>query len=401
MLIAVGIWVMMVISIYQYSWSLFADRLAREFPWGLAAISLTFTVFNYTSTLVSPFCGFVADTFGPRRIALMASGLVGAGFLLSSLSSSPGELYLYYGLGGIGVGVLYGISTALAVKWFPDRRGLATGLVVFGFGAGTALFNWLIQMLLEASGFAATFRYLGLLMLVFLVPCAFFIQYPRKSGASAAAVSRRPPPGEFPPMAMLRTHQWFLIYFSFSFTISVVLIFAAQMKMLAQEFKLPRVYFDALLVLFPMGNGFSRVVAGAVSDKFGREKTLSVFYFFLSLSIFALIHFGMDPLLFVLLVTIAALLGGGAFALYPAMVGDYYGAQYATTNYGITYTAKTWAGLISGWASGYLVTQFGSYKIPLMVIAVASLGAALLSSPWLMRSPQAARLRSLGAPPAE
>jgi len=389
--VSIGLFVMMVISIYQYSWSLFAYSLAQEFKWDLATIGLTFTVFAYTATFIQPFSGYIADSFGPRKVSVFASVLVGVGFLLSSLASSPGQLYFFYGLGGVGVGILYGLSTASAIKWFPDRRGFATGLVVFGFGAGTAIFNWMIQGSLEANGFRTTLQYLGFLMLGVLVPASFFYKFPPPQWMPQSKGGAKKSPSqlvEYRPAAMMGTYQWYLIYFCFAFTVSIVLLFGAQMKMVAKEYQLPKEYFDLLLVLFPLGNGLSRIVAGAVSDRVGREKTMVFFYGFLGFSILALLLFGTHPLLFVMIVFIAALLGGAPFALYPATVGDYYGSKYSTVNYGITYTAKAWAGLISGWLSGYFVSQMGSYRIPLIIIAICSLLAAFFSNPRMMRSPQ-------------
>ena len=156
LLICASFSIMMIISIYQYSWFLFAYAIERQLHWDLASIGLTFTIFAYAATFIQPFSGYISDSYGPRKVAIVASFLVGTGFILASFASSPQVFYLFYGLGGLGVGVLYGISsTACAVKWFPERRGFATGLVVFGFGAGTALFNWFIQGLLESKGLRA------------------------------------------------------------------------------------------------------------------------------------------------------------------------------------------------------------------------------------------------------
>lgn len=390
LMLIVAIWVMMVISIYQYSWFLFAFVLSNELKWDPATIGLTFTVFSYAATFIQPFSGYIADSFGPRKVSILAAILVGMGFILSSRASSPIGLYFYYGLGSVGVGILYGLSTASAIKWFPDKRGLATGLVVFGFGAGTALFNWIIQRSLDAHGLWLTFQYLGFLMLLVLIPSALFYKYPPsqwKPSAPESAKKIMQPSLEFKPREMLRTYQWYLIYFCFAFTVSIVLMFAAQMKMLAKEYHLPQNYFNWLLVIFPLGNGLSRIVAGVVSDKLGREKTMMIFYGFLGLSVIALLNFGEHPLTFVIIVFITALFGGAPFALYPATIGDYYGAKYSTVNYGITYTAKAWAGLISGWVSGYLVAQSGSYKVPLITVAICSMVAALFSNPRLMKSP--------------
>jgi OFA family oxalate/formate antiporter-like MFS transporter len=321
-------------------------------------------------------------------VAVTAAFLVGIGLILASQATSPGMLYLFYGLGGIGVGILYGISTACAIKWFPDRRGFATGLVVFGFGAGTALFNWFIERLIEAKGLPVTFITLGIAMIIILIPLSLFYRYPSGGSPNSRKSNERTTDADYKPVAMLKTYQWYLIYFSFTFTVSIVLIFGAQMKMVAKEFQIPAGYFGVLMVLFPLGNGLSRVAAGSISDKIGREKTMVCFYSLLSLSILVFVFFAHIPILFVIIVFVAALLGGAPFALYPATIGDYYGIAYSTTNYGITYTAKAFAGLISGWFSGYLVMQFGSFKIPLILIAVCSLIAAVLSFPGIMKSPQ-------------
>lgn len=387
-LLIAAIAIMMVISIYQYSWSLFADVLQRQFNWTLPTIGLTFTVFTYAATFIQPFSGYIADSYGPRKVAVAASFLVGGGLLLASTAKSPALLYAYYGLGGIGVGVLYGISAACAVKWFPDRRGFATGLIVFGFGAGTAIFNWFIQRLLEAEGLQTTFVYLGIGMLLILPPLSFSYRYPPrnvpKKGSPGAPAA---PESDYNPREMLKTHQWYLIYFSFTVTVSIVLMFAAQLKTMAKEFDLPKTYFNLLLVLFPLGNGLSRVFAGIISDRIGREKTMVVFYSLLGLSIFCLVLLADVPALFVLIVFIASLLGGAPLALYPATIGDYYGIAYSTTNYGITYTAKAFAGLISGWLSGYLVMKFGSFIPVLIFIGVCSVAAAVVSLPRFMKPP--------------
>ena len=381
--------VMMVISIYQYSWFLFAYTIEQKFAWNPAAIGMTFTVFAYAATFVQPFSGFIADSYGPRKMALAASFLVGIGFILCAFVSSPPAFYLYYGLGGLGVGILYGISTACAVKWFPDKRGFAAGLVVFGFGAGTAIFNFFIQGLLNSRGLSSTFLWIGSFMLIILIPLSLLLRYPAQewSPPSKSEHEKSKEVIYYKPAEMLKTYQWYLIYFSFTATVSIVLMFGAQMKMLAREFNIPESYFNWVLVLFPLANGLSRIFAGAVSDRIGRERTMMLFYSVLGLSILAFVMLAHIPALFVLIVFTASLLGGAPFALYPATIGDYYGPRYATTNYGITYTAKAWAGLISGWLSGYLLMKFGSYRLALVIVAVCSLIAAALANRRLLKMP--------------
>ncbi len=380
---------MMIISIYQYSWFLFAYAIQEQFNWSLSAIGLAFTIFNI-ATFSQPFSGYIADSYGPKMVGLTGAFLVGIGYIATSYVTSQNLLYLYYGVGGLGVGFLYGIATACAVKWFPDRRGFATGLVVFGYGAGTALFNWFIEVLIDTKGIQTTYLYLGVAMLITLIPLSILFKYPQGQPLARGGTKDRKTDvsPEFKPIEMLKTHQWYLIYFSFTFTISIVLTFGAQMKMVASEFNIPPDYFSILLVLFPLGNGLSRVIAGSISDKIGREKTMVIFYSLLSVSILGFVLFAHVPSLFVGFVFVVALLGGSPFALYPATIGDYYGAQYSTTNYGITYTAKAFAGIISGWFCGYAAMQFGSFKFPLILIAVCSLISAVLSTPRILKPPQ-------------
>jgi OFA family oxalate/formate antiporter-like MFS transporter len=387
--ISLAIIITMTVSIYQDSWSLFAFTIRKELDWSLAAISLAFTIFQLAN-FSQPFAGAIADARGPRAVGIVGALLVGLGFLLSSQVSSPGQLCLCFLIGGIGAGSLTAIAMASGVKWFPDRMGLATGLTSFGYGAGTALFNWMIEDFLGAFGFRLTFVYVGLIMLAILVPAALLFRYPPEGwNLAPAAVSSRPsrPAADYSVGEMLRTRQWFVLYFSFTFTISTVLTFAAQMKMIAQEFAIPPNYFDLLLILFPLGNGASRIFGGVIADFMGTEKTMVIFFTLLGLCLLTLISFGTSPVIFVACVFLCALLGGAPFALYAALIGDYFGARYATTNIGISQTAKVWAGLISGWFTGFLVAQAGTYKLPLLIIAVGTLAAAFFSHPRLMKRP--------------
>lgn len=388
-ILSLAILLNMVVSIYQYSWSLFADNLHQELGWSLAAVSLTFTIFQLTN-FSQPFSGALADARGPKGVGIAGALLVGLGFLLSSQASAPWQLWVCFGMGGIGVGAVSGLAVAAGIKWFPDKRGLASGLTAFGYGSGTAIFNWMIQDFLGSFGVRSTFIYLGLLMLAILLPAVLLFKYPPDAWTPAPAglsPGSSRVPIDYTPGEMLRTYQWFLIYFSFSFSMSTILVFAAQIKMIAREFGIPQTHFDLLLVLFPLGNGISRIFGGAVSDRIGRERTMVIFYVLLGFFLFGLISFGTNPVVFVIFVFLCALLGGSPFPLYSAIIGDYYGSKYATTNFGITQTAKAWAGLFSGWVCGFLVALVGSYKLPLFIIAACTLTAGFLSHPRLLKPP--------------
>jgi OFA family oxalate/formate antiporter-like MFS transporter len=367
--------VMMFISVYQYSWSLFADAFSMAFGWDAATVGLAFTIFTYTATFIQPLSGFLADNYGARKVSMVASIVCGFGLIFSSMVGSPMLLYLAYGFGGFGVGILYGISTALAVKWFPEKRGFATGIVVFGFGSGAALFNLIIQWLLSIYGLSFALKILGLSMLLVTLIASLFYIYPE----GRVEHSRSSSSFDFNMKGMVSTWQWYLIYVSFTFTVAIVLIFAAQLKFLARSFGISGYYLNLALTLFPVGNGLSRILAGFISDRIGRVKCMFIFYLLLGVSTMALVFLGFNPFLFVCLSFVVALFGGSPFAFYPSIIGDYYGSRYATANYGLTYTAKAWAGLISGWLTGYLYMVFGSYDQILLFLSFSSIAAGFAS----------------------
>lgn len=379
--------VMMVISIYQYSWSIYAYAISNDLKWTLTTISLTFTIYVYLSTFIQPFSGFLADNYGSRKLAFISSILVGMGFIASSYTSRPEELYLTYGLGSLGVGALYGIATGTAVKWFSERKGLATGLVTFGFGAGASLFNLPIQSLINANGFRNAFTYVGIFMLVVLIPLSFMMVYPKTSGSKDSGMTKGSEVN-YTPTKMLRTWQWYLIYLTFIITPTAALMFGAQLKPMAVEFNIPTNYLNVVLVVFPLANGLSRVIAGIISDRIGRERTMAIFYSLLGISLLGLSFLGSTPPSFLLFTFIASLLGGSPYTFYPSIIGDYYGTKYVTVNYGITYTAKAWSGLLSGWVTAYLVEAYGTYRLPLTFIALLCMAAAVLSSPIILRRPK-------------
>jgi len=389
-LIGAAVCVKMVISIYQYSWFLFAFSINRQQGWPLDQLGLIFTVFVVAATLIQPFSGLNADAYGPRRVSLCAALLAGGGMLLAAQASSLLSLCLYYSLGGLGVGALNGISTATALKWFPDRRGFTTGLVEFGFGAGTLFFNHFLQSALDLHGWRDAFFYMALFMWAVLLPLVLLYKYPPADWGRRFLTPGRPQAQDavqYRPTQMMRTPQWLIIYLGFTLIISVVLMFASHLKMIAAEFKISGPMFSFLLVAFPLGNGLSRIVAGLVSDAIGRERTMALFFGLLGACMLLLGLFGSLPWLFAATVFLAGLLGGGPFVLCAATVGDYFGAKYSTANWGLTITGKAWAGLLAGWFSGWLVTLSGTYQTPLLVLSACCFVAALLCNPKVLRPP--------------
>src|SRR3974390_2214560 len=157
-----GIICMVMIANLQYGWTLFVIPIDQKYHWGRAAIQVAFTIFVLMETWVVPVEGYLVDRFGPKMMVCGSGVLVAIAWVLNSVASSLAVLYLAAAIGGIGAGVIYGASVGNALKWFPDRRGLAAGLTAAGFGAGSALTVVPIADMIQSSGYEAAFLWFGL-----------------------------------------------------------------------------------------------------------------------------------------------------------------------------------------------------------------------------------------------
>lgn len=395
MFIVAAIACMMLGSLYQYSWALFVLPINEEFRWGFPAIQLTFTIYTWVATWVQPLAGLVADRYGPRRLNMIAGVVAGIGWIASAFADSPLMLYFSYGLGSLGVGVFYATSVNTAIKWFPDRRGLATGLVTFGFGSGAAVFNLVISNLIQTSGYRTAFLNMGIVMVIVLSAGALILNYPhadwKPTNWAVPKLSNtkfKETRHQFSTVEMVKTWQWWVLYVSFVFVSSLGLMISAQMTTMGRALNIPVGLITLALVTFPLANGSGRIIGGAVSDKIGRESTMTIYFVAFGTLSFFMVVFAGNPILFVVLVTLIGLMWGPIFTFYPAVIGDYYGRKNSTTNYGLTYTAKAWGGLLAGYVASLLVLVFGGYSMPIVVSGVISLVSAALIFPRFMKAPK-------------
>ena len=160
--LGVGIVCMVMIANLQYGWTLFVIPIDQKYHWGRAAIQVAFTIFVLTETWLVPVEGWLVDTFGPKIVVFVGGVLVALAWAINSAADTLLVLYLAAAIGGIGAGAVYGTCVGNALKWFPDRRGLAAGLTAAGFGAGSALTIIPIQGMIQTSGYEATFLWFGL-----------------------------------------------------------------------------------------------------------------------------------------------------------------------------------------------------------------------------------------------
>jgi OFA family oxalate/formate antiporter-like MFS transporter len=380
---------MVMIANLQYGWTLFVNPIDQKYHWGRAAIQVAFTIFVLTETWLVPIEGYLIDKFGPRVMIAGSGVLVAIAWAINSVADSLFLLYVGAAIGGIGAGVIYGGSVGNALKWFPDRRGLAAGLTAAGFGAGSALTVIPIANMIQSSGYQSAFLWFGLGQGIVVVLVALFLRAPEPGevnapAAPAVAQSKR----DYGPGEVLRTPVFWVMYAMFVMVGAGGLMATAQLAPIAKDFNVGGIPVSILGITLPtltfalsidrVLNGFCRPFFGWVSDNIGRENTMFIAFFAEGVGIWFLYLNANDPLLFVLLSGVVFFAWGEIYSLFPATCTDIYGRTFATTNYGLLYTAKGTASLLVPLANVLQVTT-GSWKVVFLVAAALNIVAAIMA----------------------
>jgi len=354
----VGILCMSMIANLQYGWTLFVNPIDEKFHWGRPAIQVAFTIFILTETALVPIEGYLVDRFGPRVVAVCAGALVALAWVINSVAGSLPMLYFGAVVGGIGAGGVYGCCVGNALKWFPDRRGLAAGLTAMGFGAGSALTVFPIAAMIKTQGYQATFFKFGIAQGAVVFVLGWFLKAPHATfTAPAPKVARRTVAArEQTPMQMLATPVFWVMYLMFVLVATGGLIATAQLTPIAKDFSIADTPVALLGFTLPaltfalsfdrVLNGVSRPFFGWVSDHLGRENTMCLAFAIEAICILLLAQFGRDPVAFVLLSALVFFAYGEIYSLFPATCADAYGRTYASANAGLLYTAKGVASLL-------------------------------------------------------
>ena len=285
-----GIICMVMIANLQYGWTLFVNPIDQKYHWGRAAIQVAFTIFVLTETWLVPFEGYLIDKFGPRVMVCGSGVLVAVAWIINSVADSLFLLYLGAAIGGIGAGVIYGASVGNALKWFPDRRGLAAGLTAAGFGAGSALTVIPIASMIQSSGYQAAFLWFGLGQGIVVILVALLLRAPQPdevvSPATPAVQQTR---RDYGPAEVLKTPVFWVMYAMFVMVGAGGLMAIAQLAPIANDYKIASVPVSILGLTLPaltfaltidrVLNGICRPFFGWVSDHIGRENTMFIAFF--------------------------------------------------------------------------------------------------------------------------
>ena len=384
-----GIICMVMIANLQYGWTLFVGPIDQKYHWGRAAIQVAFTIFVLTETWLVPVEGYLIDKFGPRVMICGSGVLVAIAWVVNSVADSLPLLYVGAAIGGIGAGVIYGGSVGNALKWFPDRRGLAAGLTAAGFGAGSALTVIPIASMIGSSGYESAFLWFGLGQGIVVVIVGLFLRAPQAGEVAApAAPAVQQTRRDYGPAEAIRTPAFWVMYAMFVMVGAGGLMAVAQLAPIANDYKIAGIPVSILGLTLPaltfaltidrVLNGICRPFFGWVSDQIGRENTMFIAFLAEGVGIYALLYFADNPVLFVILSGVVFFAWGEIYSLFPATCTDLYGRKFATTNYGMLYTAKGTAALLVPLAN-VLTTATGSWHAVFYVAAILNIVAAFMA----------------------
>lgn len=394
--LVMGIVCMAMIANLQYGWTLFVNPIADKHGWSRAAIQVAFTIFVLTETWLVPIEGYLVDKFGPRPVVLVGGVLCAAGWVLNSYADSLTMLYIAAAIGGIGAGAVYGTCVGNALKWFPDRRGLAAGLTAAGFGAGSALTIVPISAFIHSHGYEAAFLYFGLGQgLVVFVLALFLTRAPdSKKMTGISSINVQQSKRDYSPGQVLRQPVFWVMYLMFVMVAAGGLMATAQLGPIAKDFKIGDIPVDIMGLVLPaltfalaidrVLNGLTRPFFGWVSDQIGREPTMFIAFALEAVGILALYTFGQHPVAFVILTGLVFFAWGEIYSLFPSTCADTFGSKFAASNAGLLYTAKGTASLLVP-LSSVLATATGSWHAVFIVASVMNAIAALLA--WFVLRP--------------
>jgi MFS transporter, OFA family, oxalate/formate antiporter len=395
-----GVVAMMAISSPQYVWTLFTGPLNQKLGTTLAELQWTFSLLIILHTWLSPFQAYLVDRFGPRLLIAIGALLSGASWALSASVDNIWALYFTYGvLGGIGTGIVYVGIIGLMVRWFPDRRGLATGLAAAGYGFGAFFTSFPIDSMVRSSGYAHTLVVWGIIQGAIGIGAAQWLRVPPENyqvagAAPASAGAVRQTRRSYSPREMLQSPIFYLLFLMMSMMSTSGLMVVSNVGPFAKEFGVADMLVVGMaalplsLTLSRVTNGLTRPFFGWVSDHIGREATMALAFSLEAAAILVLFAFINQPALFVVLTGLVFFGWGEIFSLFPSTLTDTYGPRYAATNYGFLYMAQGVGSILGGPAAAFLKQATGSWTAVFIVVAVLDAITALLAITVLRRMRQ-------------
>lgn len=386
-----GLVAMMAISSPQYVWTLFTGPLNQALGTTLVELQVTFSLLIVLQTFFSPFQAYLVDRFGPKLLISLGAVMSGGSWILAAQASSLTALYITYGvIGGFGTGIVYVGIIGLMVRWFPDRRGLATGIAAAGYGFGAFFTSFPIDSMIKSSGYARTLVIWGIVQGGIGVAAALGLRVPpenyRPEGYDPNTIqiemqSRR----SYSPREMLQNPIYYLLFIMMAMMSTSGLMVVSNVGPFANEYKVAQVLVLGMaalplsLTLSRVTNGLTRPFFGWVSDHIGRENTMALAFSLEAVAILVLFAFIDNPAMFVVLTGLVFFGWGEIFSLFPSTLTDTFGPKFAATNYGFLYIAQGIGSILGGPAAAFLKQTTGSWTAVFVLVACLDAVTALLA----------------------
>jgi MFS transporter, OFA family, oxalate/formate antiporter len=396
--LALGLIVMMSISSPQYTWTLFTASLTKTYGVPLSSLQVTFSLLIVFQTFLSPFQAYLVERFGARGLIALGAGMSGAAWVLSAYAPSVWALYLTYGVvGGIGTGIVYIGVIGLMVRWFPDRRGFAAGMVAAGYGMGAILTSFPIADMIPSAdwGYAKTLVVWGIAQGVVGVAAALFLRSPTEGlSPTAQAVTgrdERQSARSYSPRQMLQSPIFYLLFVMMTMMSTGGLMVVSNVGAFAKQYNVANALVLGMaalplsLTLSRFTNGLTRPFFGWVSDHIGRENTMGLAFFLEAVAILTMFAVIDQPALFVVMTGLVFFGWGEIFSLFPSTLTDTFGGKFATTNYGFLYIAQGVGSLLGGPAAARLQEYTGNWTAVFVLVAGLDAVTALLALTALKR----------------
>lgn len=372
----------------QYGWTLFVNPMHDANQWSRAGIQVAFTVMIFVNTWLAPFEGWLVDRYGPRPVVVVGGVFAALSWVMNSRAQSLAELYAAAVVGGLALGCVFGTCMGTALKWFPDRRGLAAGMIAAGYGLGAAITAVPLAAMIREDGYRHAFLFFGLfqggaiflLGLLLLKPVIY-------AGSMKARKSIYHGP-ELKPTQTIRTGVFWLTYAIYLMIAFGGMVLTAQLGPIARDFGMENRMITIIGVSAPVltlavsidnfANGITRPVAGLLSDAMGRENMMLFMFSLEAVALLGLFLLGRNPYGFLGCAALIFLFWGEIFVIFPAICGDSFGIENAAANNGLLYTAKGMSALAVPLAS-LLVAATGNWSSTLLAASLCSLMAGLLA----------------------
>jgi OFA family oxalate/formate antiporter-like MFS transporter len=404
-----GIICMVMVANLQYGWTYFVDPMKTAHSWDRESIQWAFTFFVATETWLVPVEGWFVDKFGPRIVVAFGGIMVAIAWSINSIADTLPMLYFGAILSGIGAGAVYGTCVGNALKWFPDRRGLAAGLTAAGFGAGAAATVAPVIYVIGTYGYATAFFWFGLVQGAVCLVLSQGLRAPLPGQAPKPPQKLGHTRADSTPGEMLKSPIFYIMYLMFVLVASSGLVVTAQVAPIANDYGIAKtgvnLIFVTSTVLIAAGvidnilNGLARPTFGWVSDHIGRENTMAIVFTAGAAAYWGLGTIGTTPYMFIITAGMVYFTWGEIYSLFPATCTDTFGSKFAATNAGLLYTAKGTAAFIVPLAS-WLQQATGGWHAVFVVATIANLVVAALALFVLkpMRAAHNAKSSGVGAP---